>query len=88
MLDPATPVTPGWRLVQHIVGDGEPISLDGVNPWKHGWRALDVPAIVVAHPQYPSQRHDMSVYEIKADKTVRFAAGEFSNLAWGFYLPI
>ena len=84
MLDPATPVTPGWRLVGHIVADGEAILLDGVNPWKHGWRRVNVPAIVVAHPQYPDQRHHMAVYEIGA---VRFAAGEFSSTAWGFYLP-
>jgi hypothetical protein len=86
MLDPTTPVTPGWRLVGRILADGEPISLDGLDPWKHDWRSVDVPPIVVAHPQYPNQRHDMAVYEIARDRAVRFAAGEFSNGAWGFYL--
>lgn len=87
MLDPATPVTPGWRLVGRIIADGEPIRLAGLDPWKHDWRSIDIPRVIVAHPQYPNQRHDMAVYEIGSDPTVRFAAGEFSNLAWGFYLP-
>ena len=87
MLDGATPVTPGWRLVGRVIADGEPMMLDGVDPWASDWRAVDAPPIVVAHPQYPNQRHDMSVYEIRGDRTVRFAAGEFSNGAWGFYLP-
>lgn len=87
MLDPATPVTPGWRLVGRIIADGEPMLLDGLDPWKHGWHSVATPPIVVAHPQYPTQRHDMAVQEIRAERTVCFAAGEFSNSAWGFYLP-
>ncbi len=30
----------------------------------------------------------MWVYEIRTDKmTIKFAAGEFSNQVWGFFLP-
>mgnify|MGYP001809751004 CR=1 FL=1 len=87
MLDESTPVTPGWRLVGSIILEGEPILLRGRNPWEYGWRSVDAPPVIVAHPQYPRQRHDFSVWEIDSDPPVRFAAGEFSNLAWGFYLP-
>jgi hypothetical protein len=42
----------------------------------------------LSHPQYPAQRHVMSVYEVAdSDPAVRFAAGEFSNGVWGFYVP-
>lgn len=78
-----------WRLVDDgIVPDGAPILVGGLNPWKHKWKRMDEPAIIVAHPQHPHQRHTMPVYEMSdGDLTVRFAAGEFSNTAWGFYLP-
>ena len=41
----------------------------------------------VVDPQYGRERR-FSVYEIVVSgRTVRFAAGEFSNGIWGFYLP-
>lgn len=80
-------ITPGWTFVG-IVSDGYPIKLCGVNPWKFKWRDLDRQPIVVAHPQYPSQRHTMFRWEIvDGKKTIEFAAGEFSNCVWGFYVP-
>jgi len=76
-------VTPGWRTA----GDGDDFDLDGINPWQHEWD-LQPERIVVAHPTYPSQRHDVGVWVIRApDRVVRFAAGEMSNLAWAFFLP-
>ena len=87
MLDETTPITPGWRLVGGIIAESEPMSLDGLDPWSHQWHSVDALRIVVAHPQYPRQRHDFSVSELRAGRVVRFAAGEFSNGAWGFYLP-
>ncbi len=79
-------VTPGWRSVG-MCWDGEEIDLDGLNPWQFEWVSQSE-RIVVAHPFYPSQRHDVSVYVIHAqDRIVRFAAGEMSNQAWAFFLP-
>lgn len=44
--------------------------------------------IRVTHPQYPSQRHAMFIYEVTgAIPPIRFAAGLFSNGIWGFYVP-
>ena len=85
-VEPAAPrETVGWRSVG-IVFDGDPIDLDGVNPWQHSWR--DTGEIVwMRHPSYPTQLHDMPEYTIVADgREITFAAGELSNTVWGFYL--
>jgi hypothetical protein len=80
-------LTPGWRHV-HIGIEGAFVKLNGLNPWKLEWHSIDKESIVVAHPSYPSERHYMRVYEIEsAGKRVKFAAGEFSNGVWGFYVP-
>jgi hypothetical protein len=78
-----------WGIVGGtLVGDGEPILLDGLDPWTHKWRRLDEPPVIVPHPSYPKQRHELRVYEISdGAKAVRFAAGEFSAGAFGFFLP-
>ena len=80
-------VTPGWSSVG-MCADGEIFDLEGLNPWNHEWVSQSE-RIVVAHPFYPSQRHDVSVWVIHApDRIVRFAAGEMSNGAWAFFLPV
>lgn len=80
-------VTPGWTLV-FIGTEGSAASLDGLDPWKLKWHQVRDFTITVAHPAYPHQRHVMSVHEIRCEvRTVRFAAGEFSNGVWGLYLP-
>lgn len=78
-------VTPGWRLVS-IGFEGAAVNLGGVNPWQVEWHTKRQ-RIRAAHPQYTQQRHDMDVYEVVGEPSVRFAAGEFSNGVWGFYVP-
>ncbi|MCL4801041.1 MAG: hypothetical protein KJ025_15720 [Burkholderiales bacterium] len=82
-------ITPGWRFVSIGVERAD-VSLDGVDPWMHEreWTRTDEGPITVAHPSYPAERHSMDVYEVVLpDRTIRFAAGEFSNGVWGFYVP-
>jgi hypothetical protein len=85
-------ITPGWRFVA-IVCSSDPVDLEGLNPWDHKWVGDWSKRVIVAHPSYPAQRHDMSVYEMRGldrqgiERAVRFAAGEFSNSVYGFYLP-
>lgn len=68
--------------------DGGSIDVGGFNPWNAEWHTVDEPQITVAHPQYRSQHHLITVYEFRsADKVQRFAAGELSNGAWGFFVP-
>lgn len=69
--------------------DGEEFDLEGLNPWEHEWEHSQPGRIVVAHPEYPAQRHDVDVWVIRVpDRVVRFGAGEMSNLAWAFFLPV
>lgn len=72
-----------------MCGDGEEFDLDGLNPWEYEWEHSEPERIVVAHSAYPAQRHEIDVWVIRApDRVVRFAAGEMSNLAWAFFVPV
>ncbi|HVF20945.1 MAG TPA: hypothetical protein VNA14_11995 [Mycobacteriales bacterium] len=82
----AEDVTEGWRFVSIDV-EGNAVDIGGVNPWRQSWTSTGR-RVVVAHPQYPAQRHTLRVYEIPdTDPPVVFAAGEFSNGVWGFFVP-
>ena len=83
------PVTPGWDFVS-IGFENDPVDIGGgVNPWSRSgeWRSTGR-EITVAHPSYPQQRHSMHVYVLSGhDLDVTFAAGEFSNGVWAFFIP-
>jgi len=73
--------------VAGIVAEGEPINLDGINPWGLEWRRVQDDPVMLRHPQY-LQWHRFWVYQLtSAGKVVTFAAGELSANVWGFYLP-
>lgn len=70
-----------------VVLDGDPIEVDGVNPWRHSWHHVGE-TVTVRHPNYPTQEYRMPVYSIThAAGTATFAAGELSNQVWGFFVP-
>ena len=76
----------GWRFVS-IGLEGHATDIHGVNPWDAEWLPTDW-RITVAHPSYPTERHTMFTYEIAGtDPPITFAAGEFSNGVWGFFVP-
>ena len=78
-------VTPGWRFL-HVGFEGDQVELDGVRLWGVDW-GRSQGRIVVAHPSYPDQRHLMWIYRIPTERgVVAFAAGEFSNGVWGFFM--
>lgn len=79
-------ITPGWRVVA-VVAEGGRVSIQGQSPWGRDWLKVPEKPITVSHPNYPSQRHQMVVYDLDSDNSIRFAAGEFSNGVWGFYVP-
>lgn len=79
-------ITPGWKIVA-IVAEGDSVLIQGQSPWALSWLGTAEAPITVAHPSYPAQRHRMQVYDLAASRAVRFAAGEFSNGVWGFYVP-
>jgi len=80
-------VTPGWRFV-HIGPEGDGAAIEGIRVWETPW----IPTrerITVPHPQYPNQRHAMWTYRVVTlERSVEFAAGEYSNGVWGFFVPI
>jgi hypothetical protein len=81
------PVDDRWRLVA-IGMEGQPIDIGGVNPWNVEWTPTHG-NITVSHPQHPLEHHMMSTYEVAgADPPIVFAAGEFSNGTWGFFVPV
>jgi hypothetical protein len=68
--------------------EGDAIDVAGVNPWRVKWTPTHG-RITVSHPQYPTQRHVMFTYHVaESGRSVTFAAGEFSNGVWGFYVPL
>jgi hypothetical protein len=75
-----------WKSVG-VALEGQPIRIAGLNVWDHSWSRLERPRLQLPHPGYPSQLHEMDVYEIRTGgEPVRFAAGELSANVWGFYV--
>ena len=65
---------------------GEECFLFGVDVFAHEW--TDTRKCIRVHDPLYGQPYTMNIYEITVDGTVhRFAAGEFSNNVWGFWLP-
>lgn len=80
-------LTKGWKTLG-VIAEGEPLLIEGLNPWSNTWHSVDYKRITVAHPCHLTQRHHAFVYELHASgKVITFAAGELSAGAWGFYVP-
>ena len=66
--------------------EGEDREIEGLKIWKHEWKRIDGENAPVIDPIY-GESHVFAVYEMEKDgKIVEFAAGEFSNQVWGFYV--
>ena len=78
-------VTPGWGFV-HIGLEAEDFPGIGRYVWHRAWHTT-LQTVLVTHPNYPTQRHSFTVYRLDADGgVVEFAAGEYSNNVWGFFV--
>lgn len=74
-----------WQFYRSVL-DGEERSVNGLNIWDYPWK--DLRRSVLVKDLVYGQDQVMGIYEIRDKEiTVVFAAGEFSNLVWGFYLP-
>ncbi len=61
--------------------------INGINVFSHHWKNIREEIAEVYDPLY-GQKHTFSVYTItEGERTIKFAAGEFSNGVWGFYVP-
>ena len=77
-----------WKAIGVVI-EGQDISIDGVsvNPWGPDWHKVG--DVMLPHPAYPNQQHEMSVYRGQRDgKTITFAVGELSAGVYGFYVPV
>ena len=72
-----------WKFVKSgIEGDCE---LFGVNIFDYRWEPTNK-KIKVLDPIY-NQMHEMNIYNVNiGGKVLTFAAGEFSNCVYGFYV--
>lgn len=78
--------TTTWKYIGYCF-DGARFEIAGLNVWQHEWVATSIPHAHVRDPFYGSP-FEFPVYAIEAGaKRVLFAAGEFSNCVWGFYVP-
>jgi hypothetical protein len=77
--------TPGWRFLT-ASPEGRGCMVDGIDVWKHKWQPIRGEKAIVKDPHY-GQIFRFSIYFIDLpDRRVVFAAGEFSNSIWGFYV--
>jgi hypothetical protein len=75
--------TKSWKHVKTGI-DGN-CELFGVNIFDYQWKSTGE-RITVKDPVY-QQEYVISVFEVTINDTIHvFAAGEFSNGVWGFYL--
>ncbi|PHR31048.1 MAG: hypothetical protein COA38_08880 [Fluviicola sp.] len=73
-----------WKHIKTII-DSEPYEINGLNIWDYEWKRTGN-SIDIKDPNY-GQDYSFTVYEISdGTKTSKFAAGEFSNCAWGIYM--
>jgi hypothetical protein len=79
--------TAGWKFLQ-AVPEGEKLQIGGLSVWDHKWLNTPGEMVIAKDPRY-GQIHRFPVYQIQAGSTrTQFAAGEFSNGIWGFYVPM
>lgn len=72
------------QLIGHV-SEGEPIIINNINPWEYSWHDTGQ-TITVRDPQH-NENKVISIWKITIDgKDIQFAAGEFSNNIWGFYI--
>ena len=75
-----------WKFVK-AGPDGDPAIIGGVDVWKHPWVRVRDEYADVRDPSY-GEPHCFPVYNIVvSDKTITFAAGEFSAGIFAFYVP-
>jgi hypothetical protein len=78
----------GHLVTWNFVGssfDGQSLFIEGIDVWTRGWIAVEGERAKVVDPRY-GQSFQFPIFVIaEGEKSVRFAAGEFSNGVWGFY---
>ena len=72
-----------WRHATTVI-EGDKFEIEGLNIWDYKWEDTGK-RIFIKDPNY-GQQYTFHIFEITEDnKTINFAAGEFSKLVWGIY---
>ena len=75
---------PKWEFLG-ASPDGQSFLIGGLDVWKHSW--LDTKEIACVKDPLYHQEFTFPIYTMGGDDAaVTFAAGEFSNCMWGFYV--
>ena len=78
------PEIPQWVFIRSSL-DCDDTEIEGIKIWKHDWKCVESEIACVKDPHY-GQSFRFAVYRVQLqEKTLEFAAGEFSNGIWGFY---
>ena len=76
----------GWSHAGTCV-EGERFEIQGVNVWDHEWTPMRPEEYATVKDPTYGQDYDFTVCEIVVgSQRIVFAAGEFSNSVWGFYV--
>ena len=74
-----------WKLVG-VVPEGKELKINGVNVWSQHWIPMKGEFAEVTDPSY-HRTFMFNIYTIKnGEAEIKFAAGEFSNMVYGFYV--
>jgi hypothetical protein len=66
--------------------EGEAFQIGGLNVWEQGWQVVPGQEARINDPVY-GQEFIFRVFAIQdGEDKLEFAAGEFSNGVWGFYV--
>ena len=74
-----------WVFVG-VCMDGGPFAIGGIDVWATDWHRQPGQFAAVRDPAY-GQPFRFAVYRVRhGRRSVGFAAGEFSNCVWGFFV--
>jgi hypothetical protein len=74
-----------WQFVG-TSKEGEAFQIRGVNVWDQGWQVVPGQDAHVADPVYGKEFMFRVFTILDREEKIEFAAGEFSNGVWGFYV--
>jgi len=73
-----------WKFLSSSV-DGSSFVIDNIDVWKYDW--VDTgDRVIVKDPEYGKDFNFIIWEIIKEPDKIKFAAGEFSDGVWGFYV--
>ena len=76
-----------WRDI-HVGKEGDRLRIGGVDVWRAEWRWVDAKTIPLPHPFDSRSIHSFMVCECGPPRRpVRFAAAQFPEGLWAFYVP-